>query len=1618
MKSIRFPRAISLFLLINFLTGMLAPGLAQAGILQTAPPELPAIESLVDLPTGNLNYGVPLLSINSGNLSYPVSFTYNSDIKATETASWIGLGWDFEPGCIERVIKGYPDDFEDATDQEYKDEFVTQEQQYHSYGLLKASKISNYNLNHTFAFDSYSVFDPAKSTIIDNPFKDPDDDIGGSFLSNDYYFVNTPMLNGAMEPRLFENISLARKGRQALSYLDGIVFYLDRVCQHDKLTFRFKNEVSNTARTENVVYMNYDVSPDPGFSYNIGSGNGFDYESGINITDNTDQNTFHGAKTVKYYTCSEISDGTAKSEGFLDYHDLNRSTFSAVLETVNGNSTFSHDISKAVGGFMITDESGYTYHFSIPVFAYKSRSYISTYGTTKGYARDQPYAYKWLLTSITGPDFVDVNTDGYADENDYGQWINFLYTKTEDDYIERFPLFGYDETQDGTKAYSGYYKERYYLDAIYTRDNLACFDRSDRNDNRGANSITGNGGMKDPNINDGERAQSLENILLMNKEYYQADMDATGSSTYYDVALNASAPTIWNSFLRYVEKQIALTHNYDLMPRSDLLSNQTGNYMYSGKLTLEKINFYSYQNGSLGTYQPPYEFVYDLNVSASIGNISSYQDLPFNEALITANSSVQLKEGDIVQFTGIPMDVTGVEVYYCTIKSISSQTSSSGTWTTTANVLFIADKPTNTNQQQGATADLYLTKNPAYSWNSRDVWNSFKSDYISAEGYNRNNSPLQSAAADCWLLRKIVTPLSGTIQIDYESDSYSQIGINQQKRLLNVNPNIGFKVTSNAQSSYDCLPHDDTYIYHYHFEMDALDRSQPSATFRLKFSDENLGDALTANLSVGDAVEMGTMSSLSTTLSDGELKSQISTTSCHPTIAAVGNNYIDVTIPKDSSGLFLSQTGTFSGATYVAHEASYVVIPEKKMQKAGGGVRVNEITLSGNNETFSYQLDYTNPLTGVSSGVTSYDPADMNRVEFNFPYWKAQTVPCNVFDPRAYQTYSTIKMPGQQDLLNYKKLFVRDFYEYSCLISRLPRAAVLYRYVTVRSFGNERAYTAFKQYQFNTFTTDMFQKELLSESYQDYQLPGQTLRTRNLKFHDRSSQLGQLVAEQTFDPDGTLIKSKNYYYSDGTDYNGLGIVEEIYHEMRETIDETYTTTIKYKGLVCICASYPCILQKIEETDYQKGTTSQITFTNYDFFNQNPTEIETTDSYGNTLVKKTTYAYNMEAGGSTYEKMGPKSMNSSWYNKLTSVADIGTYKKDASGNYKLIQRSATTYQESGIYRAFNSDNNEYEWQIPVGIGRLRPLAGYHFQSALLENDGTIAESNYYDLDFSNPVEDLHWKKNSQVMHYDPFSRVIEATDINGNYTCTHWGYDYSKVIAKVRFANYASATYSGFEARYHPAEAPSYWHFDGEVLSGNLMTAAVDGIQPHSGKYMIAVPANSAMTTIYKVSTSGNTGEFSTGRSYRACIWVNKATINDVWMYVSLSGTYSGSSYSQTYSSQDTEPLLSSGNWSLIYVDFPVPSGYQGSVQVNLSTGGVMSDPVTGFFDDFRLHPVDAQIQSFVYDPVTGRLTHVLDKNNIYTRFEYDNEGRISKVYRETKKGEIKLKQYDYHFGNL
>ncbi|MBC7525144.1 MAG: hypothetical protein H7239_11980 [Flavobacterium sp.] len=111
-------RLIATFFLVIFFPTMVPTNLFASNNGPKAP-EAASFEpvdatDMVNLATGDMSYVLPLLNVPSPEGGYPINLAYHGGIAYDSEASWIGLGWNLNPGAIERDVNGNPDDWKEA----------------------------------------------------------------------------------------------------------------------------------------------------------------------------------------------------------------------------------------------------------------------------------------------------------------------------------------------------------------------------------------------------------------------------------------------------------------------------------------------------------------------------------------------------------------------------------------------------------------------------------------------------------------------------------------------------------------------------------------------------------------------------------------------------------------------------------------------------------------------------------------------------------------------------------------------------------------------------------------------------------------------------------------------------------------------------------------------------------------------------------------------------------------------------------------------------------------------------------------------------------------------------------------------------------------------------------------------------------------------------------------------------------------------------------------------------------------------------------------------------------------------------------------------------------------
>ncbi len=142
-----------------------------------------------------------------------------------------------------------------------------------------------------------------------------------------------------------------------------------------------------------------------------------------------------------------------------------------------------------------------------------------------------------------------------------------------------------------------------------------------------------------------------------------------------------------------------------------------------------------------------------------------------------------------------------------------------------------------------------------------------------------------------------------------------------------------------------------------------------------------------------------------------------------------------------------------------------------------------------------------------------------------------------------------------------------------------------------------------------------------------------------------------------------------------------------------------------------------------------------------------------------------------------------------------------------------------------------------------------------------------------------------------------------------------------------------------------------------------------------------------------------------GKKYVVSAWVKESNSMGVSTYENANITLYFEGLGSTLGPFFAKGAIIDG-WQRIEEEFTVPSG---AVKIKVQLNNA-DNSKNAFFDDIRIHPFDANMKSFVYDPVTLRLSAELDERNYATFYEYDEEGALIRVKKETSRGVMTIQE--------
>lgn len=1687
-------RILAVFLTLNFLTSLLPINLLYASGGGPGSPEAASFEpvdatDMVNLATGDLSYVMPLLNVPSPEGGYPLALSYHAGIGLDQEASWVGLGWNLNPGAINRSVAGVPDDWLETKKYNilYNDIGIAKNLSIGVSVNFKAISLStSFNYSSFKATGGETTYDfgiggsvGVSDAVSVNGYLGTNGISLGTSVGYDFGKNNDYNVNGGVS--LFQSfkgdglsgtigagvgrglagtgISLSSKGSLSSSIsLGGIGLSLgggnslsSNIHAHvsgfaikipipfakgfasldfsyqktrlwafdanyqvyngalyagnieesyqslidpkkmglDSYEALYEPETSGQLRNSNFSFISYDsynvaaqgiggtMSPKlleegalympstvmrtkwhhhwkdqeaatvsflkpieeaKNFSKSIDQGNIHfyfenEYTSALKIgsgiwnlpqlnVDYMDSTEF--STVAKYFDDSSIID----DKEYDSYNEENeRIRKGRYIETFTNEQILQNESlilapsadgfdrnativpNEGIGAFKITALDGKTYHYSLPVY---SRSEFKRVANFEDDSEDkfleqqqfEPYATHWLLTAVTGPDYIDKNSNNRVDEQDYGYWVEFEYGKWSDGFAWKSPTIGF-HTDGHTKSYSWGIKEIYYLDKVKTRTHTALFVKVEREDNKSYAHQISEG--ENPKYYDLPHARKY--IYTANDErYYQGPHLDIEMIYTNDWPNNFSRSEFW--FYAKLEQQRSLRlEKIILLKNSDAEAvlkhnNVDTNSSLAGNMSAEaKISIYPYGGGnSLGSKNG--EVVPEITwYGEYFNNILNTNDIDWE--LITPKSLKTItfnydETYPLGRETIINIDLPGK----LTLNSVSTLGK--------GGVQLIPPYKFN-----------YYSKNTTFDKEDIDDW-----------GYYKNQAMMYS-------LDRITTPLGGSIDITYENDQY----VNEYASpttYFNHGLEFRFGGTANGPKTLS-----------FRNDPDILDKYQVDFTKYFTEGESTELDMLYWHFTNGNSnwigdfavkhclVEQVSNNLLVFSLPDKNQQWGRENENCNKKDWVFYDNEYGDVVNQTSVWLKAKDENSCERPAQGDYRARYTIFAQKEPLNVaeGGGIRVKKIEMVSDSYNTKTRYTYTKP-DNMESGVTSYAPSKSNR---SVPYITEMPIPMVIYE------HVTMEKLDANDNLIYKKSYqfnVPETLEYT-------ENGILVR---------------------NAFEIQRLQ----DDSFLDVSLNEEDVDMNFSKFEvkDFSSSIGRLVQSIEYNSENQQVyKVQNSYVPQSSFFN-QGIIRESFNSYKKLWD--YQTKDSYIMTSSSKEKIPNVLTATSIT--ANGYTSQKQFLKYDFYTGQVVETNSLLSNGKQLKSKIYPAYHM------YPAMGSLVDHPMNRNMMSQEAMTITEIQDANEQWQKISADITTWKPQ-LYQVsqwVGEFPNEEEFIVLYNVWRKHKTFTWngetdpkgYFVNYIGEDDG---------FDWSDPdaLQPKQWKQLSEITQYNNYSSPLEVMDINGNLAATKMGYHDTKTIA-ICNAGYTESFYSGAE------DDDGQGNFGGGVDKGTAEHTS----DAHTGYHALVI-ANGESG--YKITVNHN----ETSKPFKISLWAKNNNHGDV--RVNVGGN------SVEY--HPTEKVLA-GDWVQLNFYANIPPNKQ--VHVTSVGGNII-------VDDFRLHPISSSMTSYVYNQ-WDELTDILGPNNMATKYEYDEAGRLLRIYSEVQniQGQLaggfkKVKEFSYGY---
>jgi hypothetical protein len=321
-------------------------------------------------------------------------------------------------------------------------------------------------------------------------------------------------------------------------------------------------------------------------------------------------------------------------------------------------------------------------------------------------------------------------------------------------------------------------------------------------------------------------------------------------------------------------------------------------------------------------------------------------------------------------------------------------------------------------------------------------------------------------------------------------------------------------------------------------------------------------------------------------------------------------------------------------------------------------------------------------------------------------------------------------------------------------------------------------------------------------------------------------------------------------------------------------------------------------------------------------------------------------------------------------------------------------------------------------------------------------GTSPWEVIYTRSFNNTpgVPYDNWIRNSELQLMNQYGNPLQTSDALNRRSATLYGYNHTLPVASASNAYYNEIAFDSFEDYDYVIGDCSGMlgnslsgyveHFNFYTNKSNIVNATA-----HTGRNSLLVGGNNSSITVsrklndinpsgaldniaYTLKAKDNAGLFGpfynkgSVQNYILSVWARENT-NAFAILPPQVSSYTSPNVSISIGGANLvttvkrSPIIN--GWQKLEYEFSVSTSNSSNSDIKITLNSNTPN-VFCFFDDIRIHPFNSNMKSMVYDPKSLRLMAELDDRNYATIYEYDEEGTLVRVKKETEKGIYTIKE--------